>query len=110
MKGDARGELLAERDALREELATITATPLDPMGGVSFGKRVGEGTSQAVERITQVSAADHLAAKLRETERALAKMDEGTYGICDGCGLVIAPERLAAVPRATRCMRCASHS
>lgn len=104
----SRVALEAERDALRAELATITAVPRDPMGGVSFGKRVGEGTSQAVERIAQVSAAEHLDAKLREVERALAKLDEGTYGRCDGCDAAIPDERLAAVPRATRCLACAS--
>ena len=32
----------------------LAAAPRDPAGAVSFGKRVGEGTSQAVERIAQV--------------------------------------------------------
>ena len=68
------------RDELRAELATLTAAPRDPMGAVSFGKRVGEGTSQAVERIAQVDAAKQLDAKLGDVERALEKLDEGTYG------------------------------
>ena len=59
------------------------------MGAVSFGKRVGEGTSQAVERIAQVDAAKKLDAKLRDVERALDKLDEATYGTCDVCGSAI---------------------
>jgi len=101
---EIRGVLEAERDTLRAEITEITATPRDPMASVSFGKRVGEGTSQAVERITQVDAAKHLDAKLRDVERALQKLDEGTYGVCDVGGEPIGPERLEAIPWAVRCV------
>ena len=74
------------------------------MGAVSFGKRVGEGTTQAVERIAQVDAAKNLDAKLRDVERALVKLDEGSYGRCDVCGSAIGAERLEAIPWAGRCV------
>ncbi|HEY8115800.1 MAG TPA: TraR/DksA C4-type zinc finger protein [Actinomycetota bacterium] len=92
------------RDELRAELATLTAAPRDPMGAVSFGKRVGEGTSQAVERIAQVDAAKRLDAKLRDVERALEKLGEETYGVCDVCGSTIGEERLEAIPWAVLCI------
>lgn len=92
------------RDELRDELATLTAAPRDPMGAVSFGKRVGEGTSQAVERIAQVDAAKRLDAKLRDVERALEKLDDGSYGRCDVCGSPIGRARLEAIPWAVRCI------
>ena len=98
------------RDELRAELATLTAAPRDPMGAVSFGKRVGEGTSQAVERIAQVDAAKNLDAKLGDVERALEKLDEGTYGSCDVCGTAIGAERLEAIHWAVRCIDHASGS
>jgi DnaK suppressor protein len=99
-----RGLLEAERDELRAQLAEITAVPRDPVAAVSFGKRVGEGTAQAVERIAQVDAARHLDAKLHDVERALAKLDEGTYGRCDVCGRSVGRERIEAVPWAVRCL------
>ena len=99
-----REALERTRDELRDELATLTAAPRDPMGAVSFGKRVGEGTSQAVERIAQVDAAKQLDAKLGDVERALEKLDEGTYGSCDACGSAIGSERLEAIPWAVRCI------
>jgi len=105
---DVRAALETAREELRSELAALTAVPRDPMGTVSFGKRVGEGTTQAVERIAQVDAAKKLDAKLRDVERALAKLDEGTYGTCDGCGAEIPPERLETIPWAVLCVRCAS--
>lgn len=105
---DPRARLEAVREELRAELAELIATPRDPVGAVSFGKRVGEGTAQAVERIAQVDAARRLDAKLRDVERALAKLAEGTYGRCDGCAAEIGAERLAAIPWAVRCIRCAA--
>jgi DnaK suppressor protein len=103
-----RRVLQTERDGLRAQLSEMTAVPRDSMAAVSFGKRVGEGTTQAVERIAQVSAARSLDAKLRDVERALAKLDEGSYGTCDNCGGPIGAERLAAIPSAVRCVACAS--
>ena len=99
-----RASLERARTELRSELEALTAAPRDPMASVSFGKRVGEGTSQAVERITQVDAARKLDAKLRDVERALEKLDAGTYGTCDVCGRPIALDRLDAIPWAARCV------
>ena len=101
---DVRAVLERAREEVRSELETLTAAPSDPMGAVSFGKRVGEGTSQAVERIAQVDAAQRLDAKLRDVERALEKLDEGTYGTCEVCGRPIVPERLEAIPWAVLCL------
>lgn len=101
---EVRAVLEHARDDLRSEIETLTAAPRDPMGAVSFGKRVGEGTSQAVERIAQVDAAQRLDAKLHDVERALEKLDEGTYGSCDVCGRPIGAERLEAIPWAVLCL------
>lgn len=46
-------------------------------------------------------------AKVETTRRALEKLDEGRYGICEQCGSVINPERLEIVPLATLCINCA---
>ena len=102
---EIRGTLERERDELRQQLGEITAAPRDPMAALSFGKRVGEGTSQAIERIEQVDVARRLEEKLADVERALQKLEEGTYGTCDVCGDPIAPERLEAIPWATRCVK-----
>ena len=103
-----RRTLEAERDELRAQLEELTAAPRDPMAAVAFGKRVGEGTTQAVERIAQVDAAKNLDAKRRDVERALEKLDDASYGVCDRCGAPIGEERLDAIPWAVLCMACAS--
>jgi DnaK suppressor protein len=43
---------------------------------------------------------------IRSIERALERIASGTYGICDDCGLAIAPARLRALPAAERCHDC----
>ncbi len=45
--------------------------------------------------------------ELRAIEAALARIENGTYGICPTCGEDIAPERLATVPHAALCRNCA---
>jgi DnaK suppressor protein len=96
---------LADRRArLEEQMAQMTAPPTD-MGSISFGKRIGEGTSQAVDRLAAVPAHDKLQTMLVELKRAQDKLAEGTYGRCDICGAEIAAERLEARPWSTRCVR-----
>jgi len=46
--------------------------------------------------------------ELRQIERALARMEAGTYGLCQDCGRHIEPGRLQVVRYATRCQSCAS--
>jgi DnaK suppressor protein len=61
----------------------------------------------AVDRLVDVAAHDNLRALLADVERAMTKLRDGTYGLCDRCGADIAAERLEALPWAVRCVRCA---
>ncbi len=100
--------LRSRRRELEGELARLTERPADPVGNLSFGKRIGDGTTEAVERINTTAAARSVAASLADTERALAKLDEGTYGTCDGCSDAIPQERLEAVPWTAYCVSCSA--
>jgi DnaK suppressor protein len=103
----ATAALAQKRAALESQLATLTAAPPD-LGGISFGKRVGEGTSIAVERLSQIAAHDRLRHTLADVDRAQHKLEEGTYGTCDSCGGEITSDRLDAMPWATQCITCAA--
>jgi DnaK suppressor protein len=72
-----------------------------------FGKRIGDGTVEAISRLTEIGVGTSLEDGLIRTERALAKLDEGTYGSCDACGGPIAEARLEAMPDAVLCLACA---
>jgi DnaK suppressor protein len=72
-----------------------------------FGKRIGDGTIEAVSRLTEIGVGANLEESLARVERALAKLDEGSYGVCDACGQPIAPKRLEAMPDSVLCVACA---
>ena len=97
-------QLREKRAQLQEQVDEMSAPPTE-LGTISFGKRVGEGTSQAVDRLAAVPAHAKLLALLAEVDRAIAKTDDGTYGRCDVCGDEIGAGRLEARPWATRCLR-----
>jgi DnaK suppressor protein len=101
-------ELRTRRGELTDELGDVTAVERDPDASVSFGKRVGDGTTEAVERLNRVGTARELGAMLQDVERALRKLDEGTYGICDRCGRLIGEARLEARPWSVLCVDCAA--
>lgn len=103
-------ELRARRDELASELGVVTTIERDPHATVSFGKRVGDGTTEAVDRLNRVGTARELGAMLQDVDRALAKVEEGTYGICDRCGRLIPEERLEARPWSVLCVDCASRN
>ena len=108
MSGSEIERALEERRReLERELEVLTDVPRDPTATVSFGKRIGEGTTEAVERINTTSAARALAAMLDDVGRALAKLADGSYGTCDLCGRAIPRERLEAIPWAVLCITCA---
>ncbi len=44
--------------------------------------------------------------EMRKIKQALAKIDSGTYGVCERCDKKIAPQRLKALPYATTCIKC----
>ncbi len=96
----ALNEKLAEID---DQMTTMERKPAD-QGSISFGKRIGEGTSMAVDRLTQVAVHDKLQVIRGDVVRAFAKLDEGTYGTCDACGKPIPEARLEALPWAVFCV------
>lgn len=103
MDTDPRAILVAKQAELHEQMAQLETLPGD-RGEISFGKRVGEGTSMAVDRLSQVAVHDKLQITLADVARALVKLDEGTYGTCDVCGRPIPEGRLEALPWAVLCV------
>ena len=98
--------LRERRSELETQLAGLTRAP-ERGSGISFGKRVGDGTTEAVSRLNDVGVADSLNVSLERVERALAKLAEGTYGTCDVCGGEIPAPRLEAQPESAVCVTCA---
>ena len=101
-----RQELETRLDQTRERLEAL-ARPPERGTAQGFGKRVGDGTTEAVRRLTDIGVGGSMERVLARTERALTKLDEGTYGTCDVCGQPIPPGRLRALPESVLCLACA---
>jgi DnaK suppressor protein len=102
-----RRRLEERRDRARERVAVLARRP--ELGAAQgFGKRIGDGTVEAISRLTEIGVGSSLEASLERTERALEKLDQGTYGTCDACGAAIPPGRLEAMPDSVLCVACAA--
>src|SRR6266567_8450969 len=93
--------LLARRDHLRkkltEELAQLSSTGTGDSADVAFEAGSDEMTSQLAE---------FDARELTQIERAVARLKQGTYGLCEACQKRIPVGRLNALPYTTYCIEC----
>ena len=94
--------LTAERERVTTELEEI---------GVERGSN-DSGFADSGQVTAERGEVDALLGSLRETlvdiDKALAKIDTGTYGTCEQCGKPIGEARLEAMPAAPLCIECAS--
>jgi DnaK suppressor protein len=104
---EIRQALEERRDDTRGRVAQLAQRP--ELGSAQgFGKRIGDGTTEAISRLTEIGVGQSLESTLARIERALGKLDEGTYGDCDVCGKPIARARLQAMPDSVMCLECAA--
>ena len=90
--------------SLRAE-ADQLAQDRDP-GDVQFDEESGQGDTMNVERERDLALSAQALAAVEEIDRAIAKIDDGTYGVCEKCGENIPKERLKALPYAALCVKC----
>lgn len=102
-------KLRLERDKkrLQEQLEQLRASqPTENRReGSPFGKREEEATETA-EMENRMALEQRLWDQLADVDGALAKFENGSYGICESCGKPIDIGRLEALPQATLCMEC----
>lgn len=99
-----RAETLHRRDRLRGDVEGMVEAS---RGSNADDEHDPEGATIAFERAQTEALAGQAAVDLGEVDAALARLDAGTYGICEVCGRPIAPARLEARPAARRCIDCA---
>jgi len=103
---DTRTALEERRDEIRARVAELAKRP-ELGASQGFGKRIGDGTTEAIRRLTDIGVGASFEERLDRVERALEKLDEGTYGTCDACGKSIPARRLQAMPDSVLCVTCA---
>jgi DnaK suppressor protein len=102
---DLRASLEQERSDLRARLAEMG---LLSGGDLAFDQNFADSSQVTAERGEVEALAGNLRESLTDVEAALVKLDNGTFGVCEGCGQPIAHDRLEAKPAAKLCMECAS--
>ena len=105
---ELRGELEADAVHLKEEIrdAEQEIVGLLRDGGDGAGNDQADVGSTTLERDHEMSLANNARDMLDQIERALSRIDDGTYGVCESCGQAIGKGRLQAFPRATLCVSC----
>lgn len=100
--GLARDEARARIAALEAQIASIVETASSSSGDDEHDP---EGQTIAYDRAQAQALLARARADLAEVDAAFARLDAGTYGICEVCGREIPGERLEARPAARRCVR-----
>jgi DnaK suppressor protein len=72
----------------------------------AFDNHLGDTASVTYDREMDYTLEDNSESVLAAIEKALVKIEAGTYGICERCAKPIAPERLEALPYAELCIDC----
>jgi DnaK suppressor protein len=94
---DLRDELTRLRDGLDEDEVELEG------GGNDFSETDSGDMSQSIfDREMDASVEEGIQRRLGEVERALQKIEDGSYGVCEDTGEEIPRGRLEAVPEATR--------
>ena len=103
-----RVELAKEAVALRAELGESQAQIASRLGDAATeaGDDEADASSKLFEREHELALSNNTRELLEQTEHALARIEAGTYGVCESCGKPIGKARLQAFPRATLCVTC----
>ena len=99
----AKRELLEEQTKLGEQLQQLEAARYESVG---YSNHMADDATDAFDQAVDVALKRKVEASLEEIERAMAKFDDGTFGICEACGGRIDRARLEALPQATYCLDC----
>ncbi len=103
-----RAELEAEAAGLRADIARAASEIAERLTDSvrDAGDDQADAGTKAFEREHELALTQNARNLLDQTERALARIDAGIYGVCESCGQPIGKARLQAFPRAMLCVGC----
>src|SRR6266508_341680 len=106
---ELKERLNAERADLQSQLTeieqnTFGSNQSDLSGEMAFDEEYADAGTATFERERDLSLVNNLHDLIEKVDKALAKMDEGTYGLCQRCGKPIEKARLKALPYASLCL------
>ncbi len=105
-----KDSLERERERVLEEIAEYERADAETLSDVSgennYRDHMADQGSATFSRELDLSLEQQTREVLAQIDRALARMEDGTYGICVRCGEPIAAARLEAMPEADLCIAC----
>jgi DnaK suppressor protein len=107
---ELKKQLLEERQQLAEQLEELEQTSFavgqsDLTGEMGFDEEFADAGTATFERERDLSLVNNLRDLIERIDKALAKVEEGTYGLCDRCGKPIEKLRIKALPYANLCIK-----
>ena len=97
-------ELETKATQLRAKIVELTR-PVEAGATIGFGKRIGDGTTQAIQQMADTSTAEALQSTLNEVYAAQKRIDEGCFGLCVVCKEPIPQARLEFRPWSATCVK-----
>jgi DnaK suppressor protein len=103
-----RKELEAEAAGLRADISRAESQIAERLSDAvgDAGDDQADAGAKTFEREHELAMTQNARDLLAQNEQALARIDAGTYGVCESCGQPIGKARLQAFPRATLCVSC----
>ena len=107
---DLKKRLEEEREELQRQAAEIEEASLgtsqsELTGEVSFDEEYADAGTATFERERDLSLSNNIRDLTEKVDRALERIAEGTYGLCERCGKPIEKARIRALPYATLCIK-----
>ena len=107
---DLKARLVSERKDLQAqytelEESTFATNQSELTGEMGFDEEYADAGTATFERERDLSLVNNLRDLMERIDKALVKMEEGTYGLCDRCGRPIEKLRLKALPYANLCLK-----
>lgn len=101
--------LKTERARLLHQLEELGADESgDLTGDMDFGDAFADAAAATAERTETMGIIENLKHQLDDVDAALAKVDSGTYGVCESCGKDIGAARMEFRPMSVKCVDCKS--
>jgi DnaK suppressor protein len=105
---ELRDQLATEAAALRADIERAESDIASRLGDAvgDAGDDQADVGAKTFEREHELALTHNARELLAQNERAIARIESGTYGTCESCGEPIGKARLQAFPRATLCVSC----
>jgi RNA polymerase-binding protein DksA len=105
-----RKRILDERERLEREIVDLDADLSESLEDSSeespYDQHMAETAAVTLDREIDLTLEENARASIAQIDRALRKLEDGSYGRCDKCDKPISDDRLSAAPYATLCIDC----